>query len=226
MALHDTDGCDCHMLSDDEREKSTTFFITSSPQRQHRHRIISKLFPGLALIVIFLLSIAMTFLFIIRTHAPGIIESPCGNSSSEAKARGCHFDVLSFCWVPEECFDRELTEEFRKAGPWTFYTDMNKTATVTEEQFSSNTQHVYLTNRLHKAHCAYNILRFHKALTDGRMVRKEDVLAHTKHCTLVLTEINEPNDIEVRARIQYPDCGHFSTSFPGKEKDRVLSKIR
>ncbi|POS69323.1 hypothetical protein DHEL01_v212283 [Diaporthe helianthi] len=227
MSLRNTDECYNDMVSKEEDGDPLLPPPTLPlPQRQDRHKIRHILLAGLALSIIFVLSVAWTAQSIFppaRTNAEAIIESPCGNSSSEAKARGCHFDVLSFCWVPEQCFDRELTEKFRNAGPWVFYTDMNKTASITEEEFGSDTQHVYLTNKLHKTHCAYNMLRFHKALAEGRMVHREDVLTHTEHCSLVLTRINEPEDIEVRALIQYPDCGHFSTSFPGKAKHDVAT---
>lgn len=210
----------------DEDGKGIAFCSSTQPQRRYRGEVLSKLLIGLALSTIFAFSVTWIFQSIVppaRINAQGIIENPCGNSSSDAQARGCHFDVLSFCWVPEECFDRELTDKFRKAGPWVFYTDRNKTASITEEQFGLDTQPVYLTNRLHKTHCAYNILRFHKALTEGRMVHREDVLTHTEHCTQVLTRANAPDDIEVRAKIQYPDCGRFSKVFPGKAKEGVHS---
>ncbi|EXF78031.1 hypothetical protein CFIO01_04377 [Colletotrichum fioriniae PJ7] len=221
---YDSEDSTRPMLTEDEQEKGTPLFPSPEVQRRYQREVLSKLLIGLALSIIFAFSVTWVFQSIVppsRTNAQGIIENPCGNSSSEAQALGCHFDVLSFCWVPEECFDRELTDKFRNAGPWVFYTDQNKTASVTEEQFGSDTQPVYLTNRLHKTHCAYNILRFHKALTENRMVHREDVLTHTQHCTQVLTRINEPDDIEVRAKIQYPDCGHFSKMFPGKAKEGV-----
>ncbi|KAF7882884.1 hypothetical protein EAF00_011373 [Botryotinia globosa] len=222
MAFQDTDESKLPMLNEDEDENSISF--ATSPPTQGRHRTCSMLLIGLVSSVLLALSVIWAFQSIFlptHTNPQRILKSPCGNSSSEALARGCHFDVLSFCWVPDECIDRDLTEKFRKAGPWIFYTDQNKTTSVTEEQFGSDMQHVYLTNKLHKTHCAYNILRFHKALTEGRMVHKEDVLTHTEHCSQVLTRINDPDDIEVRAKIQYPDCGHFSKDFPGKAKEGV-----
>jgi hypothetical protein len=222
MAFQDTDESSLPMLSEEEDEKSISF--STSPPPHSRRKTCSILLVGLASSVLLALSVTWALQSIVlptHTNSQHILKSPCGNSSSEARARGCHFDVLSFCWVPEECFDRDLTEMFRKAGPWVFYTDQNKTASITEDQFGSDTQPVYLTNKLHKTHCAYNILRFHKALTEGRMVHKEDVLTHTEHCSQVLTRINDPDDIEVRAKIQYPDCGHFSKDFPGKAKDGV-----
>ncbi|TDZ61935.1 hypothetical protein CTRI78_v004006 [Colletotrichum trifolii] len=222
---HDSEDSTRPMLTEDEKEEGCPLFPSPELQRRYQRELLSKLLVGLVLSIIFAFSVTWALQSIVSpSHASStreIMKSPCGNSSSDARARGCHFDVLSFCWVPDECFDRELTDKFRKAGPWVFYTDMNKTASITEEQFGSNTQHVYLTNRLHKAHCAYNMLRFHKALTENRMVHREDVLTHTQHCTQVLTRIDEPEDILVRAKIQYPDCGHFSAAFPGKAKEGV-----
>ncbi|KAK6222046.1 hypothetical protein QIS74_04301 [Colletotrichum tabaci] len=228
MTFYDSEDATRPMLGEGEEDEKALALspIQQEQQRRSQRKILSRLLVGLALSIVFAFSVTWTFQFIVtppRTNAEGVIVSPCGSTSSEARARGCHFDVLSFCWVPEECFDRELTDEFRRAGPWVFYTDRNKTASVTEEEFGADVRPVYLTNRLHKTHCAYNILRFHKALTEGRMVHKEDVLTHTEHCTQVLTRANEPDDIEVRAKIQYPDCGHFSKDFPGKAKDDVRS---
>ncbi|KAK0368114.1 hypothetical protein CLIM01_14531 [Colletotrichum limetticola] len=223
MSYHNEDNTR-PMLTEDEKEDGYPSFPSQDLPRHYQRDVFSKLLIGLALSITFAFSAIWVFQATLspsRINAQGIIKNPCGNSSSEAQARGCHFDVLSFCWVPEECFDHELTDKFRKAGPWVFYTDQNKTSSVTEEQFASDTQPVYLTNRLHKTHCAYNILRFHKALTENRMVHREDVLTHTQHCTQVLTRVNEPDDIEVRAKIQYPDCGHFSKTFPGKAKEGV-----
>lgn len=222
MSFHDTDDCN-RFLREEEDEKSIAFPASLPPHRPRE--IFSILMVGLGFSILFVLLITWTFQSLYlpaHDNTLEIIKSPCGQSSREAKDRGCHFDVLSFCWVPDQCFDRDLTEKFRKAGPWVFYTDQNKTASITEEQFGSDTQHVFLTNRLHKTHCAYNILRFHKALTEGRMVHREDVLTHTQHCTNVLTRVNDPEEIEVRAKIQYPDCGHFSRNFPGKAKDAAL----
>lgn len=143
------------------------------------------------------------------------MRNPCGNSPEEAKAKGCEWDVLSFCWLPEQCLDRELTQEFRKAGPWTFYGDENKTSVVSEEEFGMDTKTVWLTNELHLTHCAFSWLKFHKALSSGRMLHAQLPLAHTHHCSQVLQSKGDSQEIEVHAIIQYPDCGYFSDTFPG-----------
>ncbi|EPE33494.1 hypothetical protein GLAREA_06507 [Glarea lozoyensis ATCC 20868] len=143
------------------------------------------------------------------------MRNPCGNSPDKAKKRGCEWDVLSFCWLPQECLDQEITEEFRKAGPWTFYGDENRTTVVSEEEFGMDTKKVWLTNELHSTHCAFSLLKFHKALSSGKMVHGQLPLSHTHHCSQVLQSKGDPQAIEVYAIIQYPGCGYFSQSFPG-----------
>ncbi|KAH8821799.1 hypothetical protein F5884DRAFT_689226 [Xylogone sp. PMI_703] len=142
-------------------------------------------------------------------------RNPCGNNPAEAAARGCEFDVLSFCWLPQECLDHELTEEFRKAGPWTYYGDDNKTTIVSEAEFGQDTQKVWLTNELHSAHCAFSWLKFHKAIANGEMIHDQFALKHTHHCSEVLRYKGDPQEIRVHAIIQYPDCGYFTDTFPG-----------
>ncbi|KAK8097636.1 uncharacterized protein PG998_013122 [Apiospora kogelbergensis] len=48
---------------------------------------------------------------------------PCGNTPSEAIARGCHFDMVATAWLPPRCIDTELMEEFLSEHPWRFYAD-------------------------------------------------------------------------------------------------------
>ncbi|KAE9379518.1 hypothetical protein N431DRAFT_460771 [Stipitochalara longipes BDJ] len=155
----------------------------------------------------------------------GPMRNPCGNNPKEAIERGCEFDVLSFCWLPEQCLDRELTEEFRRAGPWTFYGDENKTSVVSEEEFGMDNGLVWLTNELHLTHCAFSWLKFHKALSNGKMLHAQLPLSHTRHCSMVLQHKGDRQDIENYAIIRYPDCGYFSDSFPGVDYPGKLDLI-
>ncbi|KAK5632499.1 hypothetical protein RRF57_008213 [Xylaria bambusicola] len=51
------------------------------------------------------------------------MKSPCGSTPEEAKARGCHFDTISFCWLPSECYDRKLVDSFEATRNWHYYAD-------------------------------------------------------------------------------------------------------
>ncbi|KID70389.1 hypothetical protein MBR_08893, partial [Metarhizium brunneum ARSEF 3297] len=39
-----------------------------------------------------------------------VMEKPCGETPAEARTRGCYLDVISFCWLPERCYDAELSQ--------------------------------------------------------------------------------------------------------------------
>ena len=47
----------------------------------------------------------------------------CGQTTAQALAKGCSFDPMTFAWIPPECYDAELTEEFLQLQPWHWYTD-------------------------------------------------------------------------------------------------------
>ncbi|KAL9085901.1 MAG: hypothetical protein Q9165_007384 [Trypethelium subeluteriae] len=50
--------------------------------------------------------------------------SPCGTSSVEARANGCHWDYGLTSWIPEECFNTVLDDEFRSYNiPFEVYYD-------------------------------------------------------------------------------------------------------
>lgn len=149
-------------------------------------------------------------------HTSRILKKPCGKSAPEAQAAGCQWDVLSFAWVPPACFDRELTSQFRAADHWRYYGDHNKTWEMTEFEFGQDTQTVYLTNALHKVHCAFSWLKLDRARATGGMVPATLALSHTEHCLHVLSEdLSDPDGIRNVADIQYPDCGMVTDNFPG-----------
>jgi hypothetical protein len=129
---------------------------THNPSRRKFHTLISCTF--VALLVFIIGAATITYPYTkqhSRVDEHGIIRKPCGSSAAEAKALGCTFDPLSFCWLPDECLNPKLTEKFRAAGPWVYYTDQKKTETITEE-FGQAEEQVWLTNRLHKNHCAFS----------------------------------------------------------------------
>jgi hypothetical protein len=110
----------------------------------------------------------------------------CGNSTTEARAFGCQFDLLSAAWLPEECQDRELTEEFRAAGPWKYFADSLGRVELREEELSERTggENGYWTSRRwHTVHCAFQWRKMHRSIERG--ARMEDALrdyTHTMHC--------------------------------------------
>jgi hypothetical protein len=51
------------------------------------------------------------------------MQSPCGSTAEEARARGCNFDTISFCWLPDECYDSDLVDTFEATRNWEYYAD-------------------------------------------------------------------------------------------------------
>lgn len=69
-------------------------------------------------------------------HAPKNAKS-CGPDAATAIAKGCHMDLLSFTWLPHECYDAELTEDFLAQSNWNYALDRNGTQIVDKQKILS-----------------------------------------------------------------------------------------
>ncbi|CZR68287.1 uncharacterized protein PAC_18186 [Phialocephala subalpina] len=143
-----------------------------------------------------------------------ILRSPCGSSPAEAKALGCTFDIISFCWLPTRCYDAELSHTFDELVQWEWYIDHNKTQPVSKsEALTGELDGLYVSWEYHVQHCVYMWEKMHRALM-GEGKRAVDgyigVYAHTQHCgKMLLTRGDgfELSDFNTRIRVKYPDCG-------------------
>ncbi|PVH80977.1 hypothetical protein DL98DRAFT_548831 [Cadophora sp. DSE1049] len=142
------------------------------------------------------------------------LESPCGSSSAEAKALGCTFDIISFCWLPTRCYDAELSQRFDKLANWEWYLDHNKTQPVAKsDALTGELDGLYVSWEYHVQHCVYMWEKMHRAFL-GEGKRALDgyigVFSHTQHCgKMLLTrgEGFELSDFNTRIKVKYPDCG-------------------
>ncbi|KAK1973354.1 hypothetical protein LZ30DRAFT_611110 [Colletotrichum cereale] len=129
----------------------------------------------------------------------------CGETATQAKIRGCHFDPVSFAWLPEECLDRQLANEFRDLN-WTLYADVHATKIKSEEKFSDDLTDTFLTNENHVIHCVYSWKRLHRSIQAGKPLHSGLSYEHTKHCGSVLTAHRPRNKIITKALVIYPAC--------------------
>ena len=67
-------------------------------------------------------------------HQSRVLVKPCGDSPEEARSRGCHFDVIFFCWLAPECYDAELSTKFDNANVLEWYLDSNQTIPLSHDQ--------------------------------------------------------------------------------------------
>lgn len=133
-----------------------------------------------------------------------LLESPCGNTTAEARARGCEFDLLSYSWLPQQCLDRETSAEFRswilspdrERGSWPFFTDSTFTSRISDEEALSERNlpvMTYTTWEEHLGHCVFLARRIYRSMGgDFGMDPHFGNYGHTVHCTAeVLKGIKE-----------------------------------
>ena len=56
-----------------------------------------------------------------------IMKDPCGHSAAEARAKGCRYGMLYGAWLPEQCYDEETEQNFKKYTDWRFWLQPNRT---------------------------------------------------------------------------------------------------
>lgn len=47
----------------------------------------------------------------------------CGNSTEEARDKGCTYDTLLNAWVPAQCLDQEWIDEYQDDASWTAFSE-------------------------------------------------------------------------------------------------------
>jgi hypothetical protein len=127
-------------------------------------------------------------------------SSPCGNSSTEALARGCSFDQLMWAWFPKHC-PHYANDEFLTAEPeqpWRFYPDPHNREPVVGGDWVKvldNEIMVYGERREHLTHCVYMFLTLGQIFRDeGRYTPKHIQYEHIHHCTNILLEALRKDD--------------------------------
>jgi hypothetical protein len=201
------------MKMDMEATKLSTLSISGT-------RPPSGLSSILALTASFLLGMISLSLLWIPPHTPSFTSTvttsstaastvstvlPCGSSADEARARGCVFDILSYAWMPEPCFDNTTASEFsawllepgRQPRSWPFFADRGGHTWIADERTlaarTGATTRSYTTQEEHRAHCAFLMRRLHRAFTAGphaafRLNSRQRTLAHTMHCSTEVLE--------------------------------------
>lgn len=148
------------------------------------------------------------------TYDPSVpkTELHCGNSSTDARALGCVFDLLTNNWMPKYCSDPYTDAEFhewvlqpqRELGAWAYFYDEKALHQVTSEDDLSNMvgKHVYTTTENHLAHCTLLARRMHRLLNGEIHAVAHNTFAHTMHCTSAILK-----GIESRQELSRPQIG-------------------
>lgn len=141
-----------------------------------------------------------------------IMKSPCGNTATEARDRGCKFDIISFCWLPEQCYDTQLSQDFDNVHHLEWFMDLNKTQPVSHHDIMTGEHtNLYVNWEYHVNHCTAMWMKMHRAiLGDGKKAIDSYIgeLSHTKHCGNMLLERESAlEEINTIIRVKFPHCG-------------------
>lgn len=144
-------------------------------------------------------------------------KTHCGNSTAQARARGCKFDLLSMRWLPSACANDEWTQKFqhfvndesRIPHPWPWFTDRNGTMQIENEAaFSERVhEHSYTTHEVHLAHCMFLWQRLHHGLQEGVVINDKTLqMSHTLHCERIVLKETPFFEIDTSAVVGFDSC--------------------
>ena len=121
-----------------------------------------------------------------------IADDPgCGQSVTEAIARGCTFDSLSDLWLPPKC-SRKYQDEylsFNEDRPWRYWADKEGHSEISNRSSYINGLVYYSNQEDHLVHCAFMIMRLADSMETGAPFGRDDrstVTEHLSHCSQAL----------------------------------------
>ena len=202
-----------------DEEDSIKSDENSQPRREHRthHRKICLVSLALVLLISILLTILVSSTrwldHMSHTKSSPLTLESCGQTPQEARALGCHFDLLSFAWQAPECYDAENTQAFLNHNvneTWTYFADPYDKTPRSKEEAVSGEYVTYVTAEYHFTHCTYMWRQMHRAyMLRGYIDEHLENWNHTLHCQGVL--LGRGDEAEMRVvntvgRIIYPRC--------------------
>jgi hypothetical protein len=123
-------------------------------------------------------------------HAPRRTPLSCGNSTEEAEALGCVYDVLAANWIHQDC-PRDYVDEFyyfQNGTAWPYYADQNGTHQMSFYELAHN-GYYWSSTREHLVHCSFMLRRGHDVMARGdRLDGLVGKLEHANHCAQYLME--------------------------------------
>lgn len=136
----------------------------------------------------------------------------CGTSAAEAKAAGCHFDLMSFSWLPPACYNEDLTNEFLNYTDWKWSLDSEGRHLVPKEYVQQGDfEYLFTSYEYHVVHCVFMWKKTHQAILDGSFDHLDGYIAglgHTGHCGEML--LDRETDLKTWGTpgwTKFPACG-------------------
>lgn len=116
--------------------------------------------------------------------------SDCGNTTLEARQRGCTFDIMMNGWVTKECYNAELSESYLLEGDFRFFDDeLGYREVPLDIVRLGEHKRIFTTPDHHLTHCAFMWRLQGLALSNGLPIDERSLDdAHTTHCAQRLLE--------------------------------------
>jgi hypothetical protein len=143
----------------------------------------------------------------------------CGNSTAEARAAGCQFELMSYAWVPEPCVDQELEAEFQSLG-FPYFEDIEGTRPIPHEVVENGDQVVFSTWREHMWHCAFmwkKIVKIANGIEGaGGLSTRILRMNHTEHCSERILADDGPSldTVNTRGTPAFDECVYEEDARP------------
>ncbi|EAW12351.1 uncharacterized protein ACLA_063180 [Aspergillus clavatus NRRL 1] len=136
----------------------------------------------------------------------------CGTSAAEAKAAGCHFDLMSFSWLPPECYNQDLTNDFLNHTDWQWSLDAEGKHMVSKHFVQQGDfEFLFTSYEYHVVHCVYMWKKTHQAIMEATFDHLDGYIAglgHTGHCGEML--LDRTMDLQAWGTpgwTKFPACG-------------------
>ncbi|KAK8067396.1 hypothetical protein PG997_014143 [Apiospora hydei] len=145
--------------------------------------------------------------------SPQEVSHDCGVSPEEASAKGCVFDMLAFAWVPQQCFDAELSSTYNTYEDFEFFYERenNNSRIPVDELKKGVNRRVYTSGKYHRTHCTYAWQTLQRAVLHGYALSDNKTMnqGHFDHCSYYL--INIDHSYRARFTMDYLHCEKLSS---------------
>ncbi|KAI4211032.1 MAG: hypothetical protein LQ351_006152 [Letrouitia transgressa] len=202
-----TDGDSSTLLTEEQ-----SFRWAQKEDKSHLKRFLHPaIYTLLVLSIVGLL--AWNLLITHRPYQDVQAEHPrtdCGSTVAEAREKGCHFDMMSWLWVPHECFDAELVEEFIALRDWDWYRNYTGGERVPLEEVRTGMHDaLWAPQQYHMFHCTYMWKKMHRAiLRHGPLDDDVASFDHTVHCEKMLLEPGELAEVNTLVTAEMVGCSY------------------
>jgi hypothetical protein len=200
-------------LSSDDREISTYApTATSSATKRLCHRpqrsaILTTCQVAALALLFFLIGKFAAITITNNAHTP--TPQHCGQTITEAKARDCIFNPMTYSWEPRLCHD-ELTAEFLKVKDWQWYLESKSQREVDRDLVLGGTyEMLYVTWDYRRHQCVFAWRKLHKAAMEGKQPDSYTTdWSRNMWCEEMLARRNVPlNSTDTVVRQGFSTCG-------------------